>query len=126
MKRSCYMCSAPNSSVEHVPPRGLFPKSKDLPQGADLRRQLITVPACDVYNTEKSLDDEYLMYALLLGIQNNPTAALQVQTKITRALNENPGVARLMSQHSLHVKVEDTATGEVGEALALRIDSRRV
>jgi len=40
MKTStCYMCDAPETSVEHVPPRGLFPEQKDLPPGVDLRKQ---------------------------------------------------------------------------------------
>jgi hypothetical protein len=123
---TCYMCSAPKTSVEHVPPRGLFPKSKDLPAGMDLRKQLITVPACDLHNTEKSLDDEYLMYALVFGIQNNATASGQVKTKITRALTANPGVARLITQHQQAVRVEDTKTGKVEDTLALRVDARRV
>ena len=69
---TCYMCSAPKTSVEHVPPKGLFPKSKDLPAGMNLRKQLITVPACDLHNTEKSHDDEYLMYPD--GHPNSPTS----------------------------------------------------
>jgi hypothetical protein len=123
---TCYMCSSPKSSVEHVPARGLFPKAKDLPEGVDLRKQLITVPACDVHNSEKSKDDEYLMYALVMGIQNNATAALQVKTKITRALSANPGVARLLIQYQKPVKVEENATGEVHDTLALRVDAHRV
>lgn len=123
---TCYMCSAPKTSVEHVPPRGLFPKAKDLPPGTDLRKQLITVPACDVHNTEKSRDDEYLMYALVLGIQNNATALGQVKTKITRALTTNPGVARLITQHQQQVRVEDTTIGKIDETLALRVDATRV
>lgn len=120
------MCSSQKSSVEHVPPKGLFPKPKDLPAGADLRKQLITVPACDVHNTEKSQDDEYLMYALVFGIQNNATAGVQVNTKIMRVLAANPGVAKLIAEHQIPARVEDTTTGKVHDTLALRIDSHRV
>ena len=42
---TCYMCAAPKASVEHVPPKGLFPEIKDLPAGVNLRKELITVPA---------------------------------------------------------------------------------
>ncbi len=113
------MCDAAKTSVEHVPPKGIFPKSKDLSAGSDLRKKLITVPSCDVHNTEKSLDDEYF-------IQNNSTAATQFNTKITRALIANPAVAKLITQNQQPMKVEDTRTGEVHETLALRIDARRV
>lgn len=120
------MCDRPKTSVEHVPPKGLFPKPGDLPGGKDLRRQLITVPACDLHNTAKSLDDEYLMYALVLGIQNNRTASGQFETKITRALKANPGVAKLITRHQQSVRIENTATGKAEDTLAFRIDTTRV
>lgn len=56
--RQCYMCEKPASTVEHVPPKCIFPEQKDSLGGQDLRKQLITVPACDVHNTKKSRDDE--------------------------------------------------------------------
>ncbi|MFZ6769305.1 hypothetical protein ACO0LM_19830 [Undibacterium sp. Di26W] len=58
---SCYMCDEVAVSVEHVPPRCLFPKQKDLPIGVDLRRELLTVPACAQHNMEKASDDEYFL-----------------------------------------------------------------
>lgn len=119
------MCSSPKASVEHVPPKGLFPKPEDSP-GVDLRKQLITVPSCDVHNSAKSQDDEYLMYALVSGIQNNPTAGAQVKTKIVRALSKNPGVARLIAEHHMPVKVEDTATGARHDSIALKIDALKI
>ena len=63
MPATCYMCTSAATSVEHVPPRCLFPEQKDLPIGVDLRKQLITVPSCDIHNSRKSKDDEYLFYA---------------------------------------------------------------
>lgn len=55
----CYLCDEPAVGVEHVPPRCLFPKAKDLPAGVDLRKNLITVPSCEAHNSEKSRDDVY-------------------------------------------------------------------
>lgn len=124
-KATCYMCTELKTSVEHVPPRGLFPKAKDLPQDMNMRKQLITVPACDRHNSEKSTDDEYLMYVLLFGIQNNHIASLQVKTKITRALKENASVAKLIAQQHQSVVFEDVTTGEVGNTVALKIDTAR-
>lgn len=122
----CYMCNAAKTSDEHVPPKGLFPKRGDLSPGMDLRKQLITVPSCDVHNSEKSLDDEYLMYALVFGIQNNPTASDQVKSKITRAMCANPGVAKLIAQNQQPVRVEHTTTGKIEDTIALQIDSQRI
>jgi hypothetical protein len=65
---SCYMCDEVAFSVEHVPPRCLFPKQKDLPPGLDLRQQLLTVPACAQHNMEKSLEDEYFLH-VIVGVE---------------------------------------------------------
>ena len=56
---NCYLCDEPAIGVEHVPPRCLFPKAKDLPERVDLRKNLITVPSCEAHNSEKSRDDVY-------------------------------------------------------------------
>jgi hypothetical protein len=66
---SCYMCAEVAVSVEHVPPRCLFPKQKDLPRGVDLRRELLTVPACAQHNMEKSRDDEYFL-SVIVGFES--------------------------------------------------------
>lgn len=123
---TCYMCSSLKTSVEHVPPKGLFPKQSDLPHGVDLRKQLITVPSCNLHNSEKSKDDEYLMYALVFGIQNNQTAVTQVKTKISRALVKRVGIAKLIARHQKPVKVENTTTGILYETVALRIDMQKI
>jgi hypothetical protein len=59
MMPECYLCDEPAVGVEHVPPKCLFPKAKDLPKGVDLRKNLMTVPSCDAHNSEKSCDDVY-------------------------------------------------------------------
>lgn len=123
---TCYMCSTLATSLEHVPPKGLFPKIGDLPPRFNLRKQLITVPSCDAHNSEKTLDDEYLMYILVLGIQNSVTAQRQVHTKITRALTKSPAVGKLITQTVQAVHVEDTTTGKVEGTFALQVNAERV
>lgn len=120
------MCDAPETSVEHVPPRAVFPKTQDTVDGVNLRKQLITVPACDAHNSAKSLDDEYLMYVLVLGILNNSRAGDQVRTKIRRAIDAAPGVAKLLSEHHVPLQLEDIETGVQKAAVAVRVDSKRV
>lgn len=122
----CYMCDAAATSVEHVPPRCLFPEQKDLPKGLDLRKQLITVPSCNVHNTSKSQDDEYLLYALSMNIPNNPTASGHFSTKVLRAIQRRPSLIGKFAEKRIRIKVEDTQTGEVHETLALQVDRRRL
>lgn len=120
------MCDAAATSVEHVPPRCLFPAQKDLPNGKDLRKKLITVPSCDIHNTYKSKDDEYLLYVLSMNIPNNPTASDHFSTKVLRAIQRRPSVIKMFTQKQLPVKVEDTLTGEIHETLAFQVDRRRL
>lgn len=120
------MCDAAATSVEHVPPRCLFPEQKDLPSGVDLRKQLITVPSCDAHNTSKSMDDEYLLYALSMNIPNNSTASNHFSTKILRAIQRSQSVIRKFTDRQLPVKVENAQTGEIHETVALLVDRERL
>ena len=126
MARACYMCDAPATSVEHVPPRCLFPEQKDLPQGVDLRKQLITVPSCDLHNGSKSDDDEYLLYALSMNIPNNQIAANHFGTKILRAIKQNPAVIARFTAEQIPVVVEDTDSGQQHETVAIKVDHQRL
>jgi len=91
MQPTCYLCEAPKTSREHAPPRCLFPHKKDLTTGKDLRRNLISVHSCDEHNSEKSTDDEYLMWILAAQSQGNQYKQLQFQTKGRRAFRRRPG-----------------------------------
>lgn len=86
--RRCYMCSMPGDTDEHVPPRALFPESKDF-GGANYRRNLISVPSCHLHNAGKSHDDEFLMVALAGIVGNNSIAYRHRYTKVDRALRRS-------------------------------------
>ncbi len=125
-KQSCYMCNEPKTSVEHVPPRCLFPQKKDLPDGVDLRKQLITVPSCDLHNSQKSKDDEYLLYTLLLNIPNNQTAENYFFKKALRAIERNPSLIQEITKTNIPVTAVDNETGEVHRTVAVQIDEGRL
>jgi len=91
-EETCYMCEAPATSREHVPPLCIFPESKDLESGENLRKDLITVPSCDRHNSKKSKDDELILFVLTLNITNDLTAKRQGVTKILRAVLHNPNL----------------------------------
>ncbi len=55
------------STLDTINVNELFPKAKDLPEGVDLRKQLITVLAYIEHNTSKSKDDEYLFNLLVIN-----------------------------------------------------------
>jgi hypothetical protein len=84
----CYMCDLPGSTVEHVPPRALFPEAKDV-EGDNYRMDLITVPSCPGHNTAKSDDDEFLMVSLAGIIGNNSIGYLHKVTKVDRAIRRS-------------------------------------
>lgn len=81
----CYMCSEFAVSKEHVPPKCLFPESKDV-SGSNYRKELITVPSCDIHNSVKSKDDEFLMVSLAGIFGNNSIGYYHKFGKVDRAL----------------------------------------
>src|SRR5207244_12042286 len=82
---ACYMCESPATSREHVPPKNLFPEAKDT-GGKDYRLNLITVPSCDLHNSAKNLDDEFLMFSLAGIVGNNSIGYRHRFGKVERAI----------------------------------------
>lgn len=79
------MCDSEATSREHVPPQCLFPESKDV-KGLNFRKELITVPSCELHNSKKSHDDEFLMLAIAGVVGNNELGFMQTVSKVNRAL----------------------------------------
>lgn len=92
---TCYMCDKPATSNEHIPPKCFFPKMKDVPNDVNLRQNLITVPSCDEHNTQKSMDDEYMLLILISHFENNMAAQSHFSKQIIRALKRNPKLLHL-------------------------------
>lgn len=84
---SCYACDRQPVSREHVPPKCLFPT--ELKQ--NLRKELITVPSCEVHNGKKSDDDEFLLASLAGIIGCNDIGMLHKFTKVDRAIRRSGG-----------------------------------
>jgi hypothetical protein len=85
---TCYMCENPPTSREHVPPKCLFPESKDV-KGQNFRENLITVPSCDLHNSKKSKDDEFLMVSTAGIIGNNSIGYHHKLGKVDRAIRRS-------------------------------------
>lgn len=69
-KGRCYRCGAPGTSREHFPPKAFFPRAANL--------QLKTERSCDLHNTEKSGDDQYLLCHICLHAARGQNLAAQV------------------------------------------------
>jgi hypothetical protein len=102
------MCEKPAVSKEHTPPKCVFPEQKDA-SGKDYRKGLITVPSCDVHNSAKSKDDEYLMMVLTSYFNNNKAAQDQIKSKIARAWAKSP---RLATSTVKNIQAINTSTGQ--------------
>lgn len=64
----CYLCGAPATSLDHIPPKGIFPRP--LPA----KTNLITVPACEKCNGGSKEDDHYFRICIIqaAALRGNP------------------------------------------------------
>lgn len=113
MTSKCYMCDSDASSREHAPPRCIFPERKDMGDGNDYRKNIITVPACDVHNLGKSHEDEYLHLIVIHGYFNNPLAEQQFKTKLTRAFRNRPALLAAFHSNKTPVVIDGVETSAV-------------
>jgi len=98
------MCDQAATSDEHVPPRCLFPKSKDLPSGVSLRRELITVPSCTNHNTEKSLEDQYFMN-VIAGLEGiNEVGRGHYRKQFRRQHARKPGLLHRFRERAVDIE----------------------
>lgn len=92
----CYFCGLPATSKEHVPPKSFFPKKGN----KDYRRNLIKVPSCDLHNSDKSKDDEYVR-ALLVGVSKTINSSknkdlISLRDSVIRSMTRNPSIIQLV------------------------------
>jgi hypothetical protein len=122
MPEFCFVCGAPATGVDHVPPRSFFPKRKDLPPGvADVRRNLITVPACNDHNGRYSKDDEVASYVILLTHKANQLGVDQFLHKGLRAITGRKGLV-----DSIFKKIEVYQLPDGREIPTFEFDAERV
>jgi len=120
------MCNQEATSVEHAPPKCLFPATKDVPNQRDYRKNLITVPSCDDHNSATSRDDEHLLYTLSASITCNDVGLNQFLTKVKRALERSPTFASTILVGSEPVEVFDEDTQECQEAFCMHVQGNRL
>jgi hypothetical protein len=126
MNDICYYCGQIATSDEHSPPKTLFPKLKDSPDGRDYRKNLLTVRSCDTHNTEKSKEDEYLLYVLVMSLPSNEVAKNQYLTKVKRAIDRRPKLLERLLLKTEEVTVHDTVANEWHRTIAIQPEEHRL
>ena len=126
MTDTCYFCGIEATTDEHAPPRCIFPKAKDSPEGKDYRKNLIKVPSCEAHNTEKSKEDEYLLYILAMCLPSNEVAKNQFLTKIRRAIERRPKLLDRLLIQQQEVTVHDTIKDEWHKTIAIKPEEHRL
>lgn len=121
----CYACDMEATSREHVPPKCIFPEKKDIDLDEDHRVDLISVPSCDVHNSKKSGDDEYLMYILVSTLTVNSVAERHAATKILRAMERRPSLSNEIYSGRESV-VAETESGERFETYMVPLNGARL
>lgn len=125
MPNTCYMCDAPATSSEHVPPKCLFPERKDLPTQTDLRKNLFNVPSCDAHNSQKSQDDEYFLYVLSTSFQINQVGRHQYRTKVRRAIKRNASILGKIASTATPVTFSEPNNKDTVQSVAHELDANR-
>jgi hypothetical protein len=123
-RQTCYMCERVATSKEHVPPKCIFPELKDLPVGFDFRKNLISVPSCDLHNSAKSSDDEFFLFIVSMQYYGNFYKNVHFESKVMRAFNRSPD--RFISMMEDLTPVECTGLdGEKFESAMFKVDLER-
>jgi hypothetical protein len=124
--RRCYMCDEHETSVEHAPPKCLFPERKDVPDGTDYRKNLITVRSCEAHNSLKSQDDEYLLQALAGSYTSSQVGLTQFITKVKRAFDRTPSKASSFIKRSEPILLRRSDSDEWEQGAEVIIEGDRL
>ncbi len=119
------MCEKQATSVDHAPPRCIFPDAKDT-GGIDYRKNLITVPSCDEHNLSRSKDDEFLLLVLSSSITSGDVGLQQFLTKVQRALTRRPLLGKTLTISDTPEMRFVYSTGQTVEAFEMRADVARL
>ena len=83
-KGECYLCGAPATTRDHIPPLGVFPE----PRPTDL----ITVPACCACNRDSSLHDQYFRVVVAAGSSDSPQSTALLHQRIIPRMRKTPAL----------------------------------
>ena len=119
MKSICYYCGNEASTVEHVPPKCIFSKSRGF------RRNLITVDSCLEHNLHKTNDDEYFKFLIVINIRSQMDNKHDVLKSVQRAAQYRPHVYKRFLKNQRDIIVKNTKNGSYQAACAIDIEGKR-
>ena len=122
---TCYMCNAPATSKEHVPPKCIFPERKDISTNVNYRKNLFKVPSCDLHNFQKSNDDEFFLYVLNISFQINGLGLNHYRTKVRRAAKRNPSIIGKIASTAKPINYIDPKTKKNVSSVAHWLEPER-
>lgn len=117
-KGECYLCGAPATTRDHIPPLGVFPE----PRPTDL----VTVPACCACNRSRSLDDEYFRLAVAAGSRDSPQSIALLHQRIIPRMRKNPALIVEFMRSVRRVEVHSAGGVCLGRAPAFSFDRPRI
>jgi len=97
------MCDQIAVGDEHVPPRCIFPKAKDIPPGVDFRKDLITVPSCADHNSEKSREDQYFLNVIAGCDLINEVGREHYRRQIRRQNKRNQSILARFAKRAIEI-----------------------
>jgi len=114
----CYLCGEEATTVDHIPPQGLFPK---------LPPNIIELPACQRCNQSASLDEEYMRTTLAAQGYARTAAAREVwEGAVKRSFERRPqGLRARLAQAVFTVEVRTPAGDAAGHLPAIGVDGKR-
>lgn len=123
---SCYACTAEGSSIEHAPPRCLFPKHSEYPEAGNLRRELITVPSCNEHNSEKSKDDVLFRWSVATNGRANQVGAWVAMNKVRKEFHRRPALGSTLLETAIPVRLALGSETKASEYFRIDLGGERL
>lgn len=120
-KGTCAYCDAPATTVDHIPPKGLF--------GKPLPLDLLTVPSCRSCNGDAAKDDEYFRTVMAFrydtfGRPDAGSAAERAMRALVRPGGE--GFRKGLISKVSEIPVFDDEGAHLGSIGHIDVDLRRI
>ena len=117
-KRGCYLCGAPATTRDHIPPLGMFPHPRP--------HNLVTVPACDECNRSNSLHDEYFRVVVATGSRDSPQSLALLHQRILLRMRKSPALIAGLMKSVRWIDLRSEGGIYLGRAPAFPFDRPRV
>lgn len=118
----CYFCGEKATTIEHAPPKSLFPKDRNVIK----EKFLIKVYSCKKHNENFSTDDEYFAFVHASKRGNNDNEESPIHDKIQRALKRKPHIVDTFFMNKSNTLIRNNKTGLYQYTWKFEIDYIRI